>query len=67
MKNLNLKTVKVSNIEYDFSDEKPDGELPTSLTIAIPNHAKTRSDIIEYVSDYISHNYGFCVSSLSID
>lgn len=67
MTNLDLKTVTVSNIEYDFQDEKIDDELPKSLTIVIPNHAKTRSDIIDYVSDYISHNYGFCVSSLSID
>jgi len=48
----------VTDIEFDTDGEELD--LPTSMTIEVPDDIENEYDIEEYISDEISNISGFC-------
>ena len=41
--------------------------LPDELTISRPSNLETDDDFDEYISDYLSDEYGFCVNSFNYE
>ena len=47
----------VENIDWDVDDYEELDDLPTQLTVLVPNDEE---DPEEYISDYLSDEYGYC-------
>jgi hypothetical protein len=48
----------VNNIQWDTDGEQVD--LPTELTVEVPDNITESIDISEYISDEITNMIGFC-------
>lgn len=61
-----MKKFKVIEIEYDVDGEDIDiNDLPTTLTISVPNSLTDNCEIYEYISDKISDITGFTHNGFS--
>jgi hypothetical protein len=62
--NENLLKVKFSNIQWDIDEEDfPSDEklvLPQNFTVDIPVPEDNDTDLSDYLSDWLSNEYGFC-------
>ena len=62
--NENLLKVKFSNVQWDideedfFSDEDP--ILPQNFTANVPAPEDNDTDLSDYLSDWLSDEYGYC-------
>lgn len=62
--NENLLRIEFSNVQWDideedfFSDEDP--ILPKNFTIDVPASEDDYTDLSDYLSDWLSDEYGFC-------
>lgn len=62
--NENLLRVEFSNVQWDvdeedfFSDEDP--ILPQNFTVDVPAPEDDDTDLSDYLSDWLSDEYGFC-------
>ena len=56
---------KVTNIQYDTDSEQVD--LPQTLEIEVPNDITDDYDKVEYISDEISNQTGYCHKGFSTE
>jgi len=58
------KTYIVTNIKYDTDGAKV--KLPKTLTITVPEDISDPDEVVEYISDEISNETGYCHMGFSI-
>lgn len=59
-------TIRVSNIQWDV-DEDDDPDLPFEEVIRTNANLEDEDDVEEFVSNFLSENYGYCHKGFVID
>ena len=61
------KEVFHEELDTYLGKEDEDLDLPTEDEIGRPSNLETDDDFEEYISNYLSDEYGFCVNSFKFD
>ena len=64
---LTDEEIKELELEEYVREEEEDLDLPTEDEIGKPSNLETDDDFEEYISNYLSDEYGFCVNSFKFD